>query len=230
VFNTLVRTNLPVQIAQELVAYIEREQLQPNDLIPSTADLAESFGVSKPVIREALKLLEARSIIKVTNGKRAVVKPLSSEPLVDFFERMVKLDKVGFRTMLEVREAIETQNAMLAAQRRSPEQIAAMQALTAEMRRNLHNLETFVELDVALHLLVAQASQNSVLEHLTSSIRAALKVIMLAGRLRRSHERETLEVQELHEALVAAIERGDGEAAAAVMRRMFADQHHYLAE
>jgi GntR family transcriptional regulator, transcriptional repressor for pyruvate dehydrogenase complex len=229
-FDTLVRSNLSAQIADHLLAYIQREQLQPNDPIPSTADLAQNFGVSRPVVREALKILEARGIIEVVNGKRATVKPLSAEPLLSFFERVVQLDAAGFRTLLEVREAIETQNARLAAERCNPGQAARMRALTDEMRRNLHNLDTFVELDVALHLLVAEASQNAVLAHLTASIRDAMKVIMLEGRRRRADGRESERVQEQHEALVEAITRGDGEGAASVMRQMFADQRHYLAE
>lgn len=228
-FNNLVRSNLSAQIAQELLAYIQREKLQPNDPIPSTGQLAEGFGVSKTVVREALKLLEAQGIIEVANGKRATVKPLTAGPLLTFFERVVRLDAAGFRTLLEVREAIETQNAALAAQRRTPEQLERMREVAAEMRRNLRTLDTFVELDVALHVLVAEASHNAALIYLTDSIREAMRVIMREGHIRRAQESEVELAQKQHEILIDAIAQGDSAAAAAAMRQMFIEQYRYLA-
>lgn len=226
----LRRNNLSEQLAQKVADYIEQKQLIPGDALPSSSELAERFGVSRTVVREAVKLLEARGIIDVTNGKRATVKPITSEPLLGFFARVARRDGKGYRTLLEVREAIETQNARLAAQRRSPEELAQLVALVADMRRKLDDIEAYVEVDIKLHMAIATATHNSVLAHLTESTRDAMEVTMLEGRMRRVKQSDTELVQQHHELLVAAIGRSDADAAASIMGQMLADQYAFLTE
>ena len=81
----LQRTTLVDQLAQGLVTLIDSRHLQPGDALPSSADIATSFGVSRPVVREAFQILEAQGIIEVANGKRATVKPISADLLTGFF-------------------------------------------------------------------------------------------------------------------------------------------------
>ena len=76
----LTRESLAEQVAQSLTDYIYNS-LEPDDVLPSTAKLAEEYDVSRIVIREALKFLEAQDIIEVANGKRAKVKPISANIL-----------------------------------------------------------------------------------------------------------------------------------------------------
>src|SRR5512135_1083989 len=106
------------QAADRLLEYIEAQHLKPGDLLPSETSLAGSFGVSRPVIREALKNLEGKGIIEIVNGKGALVKPIDSDPLRLFFQRAMHLEKDAIIDLMEVRKGIEVEAAVLAAGRR----------------------------------------------------------------------------------------------------------------
>jgi DNA-binding FadR family transcriptional regulator len=216
----LNRTTLVEQVARNLVEFIESSHLKPGDTLPSTTKLATNFGVSRPVVREALKFLEAKGVIEISNGKKPMVKPITTEPLLGFFDRIVKAEHKALREFMEVRQGLEVQSAKLAAQRRTPEQLQAMKQIVAAMRENLHNPAIFIELDVELHLLIAEASHNTMMVRLIESIRETLKVTIEEGLRRRSMTQEQFQpVQTGHECIVAAIERGEAEEAGKMMRQ-----------
>jgi DNA-binding FadR family transcriptional regulator len=89
------------------------------------------------------------------------------------------------------------------------------------MRRMLHDTPAYTQLDTELHLLIAAASHNEIMYHLVESIRDPLKDTIREG-LRSRHSDEQLDrVQELHERLLAALERGNASEAAQAMRVHF---------
>jgi DNA-binding FadR family transcriptional regulator len=217
----LNRTTLVEQVAQNLVEFIENSNLKPGDTLPSTTKLAHNFGVSRPVVREALKFLEAKGVIEITNGKKPMIKPITTEPLLGFFDRIVKVEHKALREFMEVRQGLEIQSAKLAAQRRTPEQLEAMKQVVAAMRENLHDPDTFIELDVELHLLIAQASHNTMMVRLIESIRETLKVTVGEGLRLRMTSDQIQPVQRGHELILEAIEQGDAEAASTTMCQHF---------
>src|SRR5262245_39862413 len=83
----LSRETLAEQAAQNLIAFIESQDLKPGKLLPSEYQLAADLGVSRPIIREALKSLEGKGIVEVVSGKGAMVKLPNSQPLQIFFQR-----------------------------------------------------------------------------------------------------------------------------------------------
>ncbi len=77
------RETLAEQVAQRLLDQIERQPLHPGAALPSEAKLAAEFGVSRPIVCEALKSLAARRIVAIAGGKGTTVKGVTSEPLED---------------------------------------------------------------------------------------------------------------------------------------------------
>ena len=75
------------------------------------------------MVREALKLLPAQGIIEVRNGKNAVVKSISIEPWVAFFQRATGLEDNSFADFIEIRRALEIQTAMVAPRSRTPQEM-----------------------------------------------------------------------------------------------------------
>src|SRR5438445_9582346 len=120
----LYRHTLADQVAQRLIEFIRVHDLKPGDTLASTATLAAQFGVSRPVIREAFTALEGQGVIEVINGKGAVIRPIDSGPLRVFFERAVQVDRHTIIELFEVRKGLEVECAILAAQRRTPEELA----------------------------------------------------------------------------------------------------------
>lgn len=190
-------------------------------ILPSEAKLTAQFGVSRPVIREALTSLEARGIVKVLNGKGAIVQPVTSAPLRAFFETAVQLRRETLVELLEIRKGIEVQSASLAADRRTAEDVDRMQQTITAMRRHLHDPGEYVDLDANFHLLIAAASGNSMLHHLIESIRGPLKNSIREGVRLRHTEDQFQEMQGGHERILEAIGRSDAVTASRLMADHF---------
>jgi GntR family transcriptional repressor for pyruvate dehydrogenase complex len=215
------RESLTERAAQNLMAFISEQNLRPGDVLPAEARLSSELGVSRPVVREALRTLEGRGVIVVVNGKGAVVRPISSGTLSVFFQHAIQVNSETLLEMNELRRGIEVEAAMLAARRRTPAQLAKMQELAATMRAHLHDLDSFVELDVQLHLTIAQATHNSIMYHLIESLRDASKDIIRESQLRRQTADQFEQTQSLHEAIVASIAAADVEGARQAMIEHF---------
>ena len=121
----ITRGTLADQVTDRLLEYIEAQHLQPGDLLPSETSLVTSFGVSRPVIREALKSLEGKGIIEIVNGKGALIRPIDSDPLRLFFRRAMQMEYGTMLELMEVRKGLEVQSAVLAAQRRDEKDLAS---------------------------------------------------------------------------------------------------------
>jgi DNA-binding FadR family transcriptional regulator len=170
------RESLSDQVGQYLLALIREQNLKPGDTLPSEASLINRFQVSRPVIREALVQLKSLGIIETKSGKRPVVRSLDSRLLSIFFEYVLALNDAKVFELLEARRGIEIQSASLAAQRRTTAEIKKMQGILGQMKACLvkRDINGYVDLDVELHLQIAEASRNSLIYLLIEAIREPL--------------------------------------------------------
>jgi DNA-binding FadR family transcriptional regulator len=205
----LSRETLAEQAARNLIAFIEAKGLKPGKLLPPETQLAADFGVSRPVIREALKSLEGMGIIEVVSGKGAVVRPLDGEPLRLFFRRALQLEREAVIDLIELRRGIEIQSAGLAAQRRTPAELGRLAEIVAEMRCNLRSPEAYVALDLSFHQLVATMARNPMLFHLVATMREAINETLPESLLRPLTDEQLERVQVGHEVILASLEQGD---------------------
>lgn len=218
--TSVSRETLSDQVAGRLVRLIA-QRFRAGDRLPSESSMVSTFGVSRPVVREALRTLAAQGIIEVVSGKGAVVRPVDGTLLTLYFQRLVEYERETPIELMEVRAPLEVQSARLAAERRSPSELARLVEKTHDMRRHLGDLEAFAELDLELHLLIALASHNSLMQQLIGSIRASLKDVIAEGLRRRTTKEQLQQVQAIHEMIVEGIERGDAEAAGQAMAEHF---------
>jgi GntR family transcriptional regulator, transcriptional repressor for pyruvate dehydrogenase complex len=219
----LNRATLAEQVADALVERIEADGLRPGDPLPSISRLADEFNVSKPIIREALKTLEGRDLIEISNGRTPIVKPITGDSLRLFFERAVALDPQSLIELLEIRRGLEIQSVMLAALKRSDREASEMAELVQQMHIYLHSPDEYTELDLRLHFMIASASRNTLMLHLIQSIRDVLRSTIQEGLRSRFTEAQVLRVQELHQSIVDAVTLRDAPAAAAAMAAHFDD-------
>src|SRR5262245_32496063 len=219
----LSRETLAEQAARNLMAFIEAQGLKPGKLLPPETKLAADLGVSRPIIREALKSLEGKGIIEVVSGKGAMVKALDSQSLQLFFERAMQIESEAIIDLMELRRGIEVQSAILAAQRRTPEEVTQLAEIVADMRRSLRDPATYVELDVAFHRLLATMTRNAMIYHMVAAIREAINGTVHESMLRPHTDEQLERVQAGHEAILAALERGDAEEAGQAMTAHFAE-------
>lgn len=219
----LNRLTLAEQVAEALIERIEAQGLKPGDPLPSIGRLADEFSVSKPIVREALKTLEGRDLIEVSNGRTPIVKPISSTSLRLFFERAVAINPHSIIELLEIRRGLEIQSVLLAAQKRSEEEAESLRRLVIEMGTHLNDPEIYTELDVKFHLSIASASCNALMYHLIQSIRDVLTDTIREGLRSRMDETQRRTVQMLHERVVAAITDRDPASASQAMALHFDD-------
>ena len=219
--TTLSRQTLSDQIVNKLTQYIASESLQPGDLLPSEIKLAEEFGVSRSVVREALRSMAAQGVIEVISGKGAIVRPVDDKLLRIYFQRAIEIGSSAYVELMEIRKLLEVESSTLAAQRRTVEEAAAILGTVETMGNHLDNLDTYADLDVEFHLLVAAATHNQLLYHLISSIRNSLRDVVREGLQRRDNRHQIERIQAVHQTIARAIEQENATEAAKNMTLHF---------
>jgi len=204
-------------------------QLAPGASLPSEAELAARFEVSRLTVREAVKMLAGRGLLDLARGRRAIVREPDSSAFADFLSSIIRNDPKGLFDLIELRMTLETQSAALAARRSSRAGLQAIENAMAGMReaaalvaarKDVAAAELrFHAFDVQFHEAVATASGNRILAHvfeaMTKPLRESFNLSYRGQTLRGTGREETLAA---HQAVLDAIRAGDQRAAAAAMR------------
>ena len=187
---------------------ISSGKLRPGDRLPPETDLARSLGVSRPTVREALKVLEALNLLESSTGPTGgtFVRSLSSvgaaDNLTDSITLMLDVDQLSLEELWAAREAIETQSVALAAERRNEEDLAAMRSTIASDEYRAFD-DYFP--DITFHRTIANASRNRLLMLFMLSIHLTLKT--LAERYVLQAEKQGS--QDQHRLIYEAVREGD---------------------
>ncbi|WP_405648753.1 FadR/GntR family transcriptional regulator [Streptomyces sp. NBC_00019] len=208
------------QAAERLREQIASGHWAVGSKLPGETTLARDLGVGRSTVREALRALAGAGLVQPRQGAGVFV--LTTEPTRDWPTR---LRRAAVTDVYEVRMAVEVHAARLAARRRTPEDVAAMEA-ALEGRREASGADdtAFVDADIAFHAAVVAAAHNPVLDDLFAEFTPVLRqglidLLSLTGL--RTHDPNTAD--EAHEAMVRAIADGDAEAAAEVVREELED-------
>jgi len=206
------------QLYEQILGQIVAGTLAIGTRLPSETRLAEAFGVSRPVIREAISRLQADGLVATRHGAGTFVQ---RQPNCEFL-RLAPIGSVAdLMRCIEYRLALEGEAAALAAARHTPETLAEIEAALAALDEAIARDVVGAEADNRFHVAIAKASQNELFQHsldaLSSHIFAGMTV---ARNLSLAHSRERLtQVQDEHRRIVDAIRSRDGELARARMRR-----------
>lgn len=165
--------NIVTQIEQTITG----GRLQVGDQLPSERELAEQFQVSRVVIREAIRNLEARGIVEVRHGSGTYIKGVPGSTLTQPLTLLLKLEEASLLDLYVVRQALELVSAPRAAQYATPEDITGLRTCLEEMShllkqeiRSEEDFRVFSDKDCEFHRLMARASHNLPLETLLSAI------------------------------------------------------------
>ncbi|MFZ5963924.1 FadR/GntR family transcriptional regulator [Thalassococcus sp. BH17M4-6] len=165
------KPDLSAQIASDIRASIVAGRLMVGDRLPSEAELADQFGVSRPTVREALKRLAAQSLIRTQRGATggAFINHLSYPDAygqqITTSTLLLSMNAISFDTACEARFALERACAPLAAKRRTDAHLAALQAEIARQSRPDLSDEAFCASDVAFHRALVDGAANPVLSY-----------------------------------------------------------------
>lgn len=204
---------LAAEVATKLETRVRAGELAPGERLPTEKTLAESFGVSRAVVREAIARLKAGGLVATRQGAGAFV---VERPLAKSF-RFAGADAAvpeGMRHVFELRAMIEGATAELAARRRTGADLAALRGHVAGMDAALAGGLDGSEIDDAFHAAIAAATRNPLVQRFVEFLGAQFSD---SRRLTwRANLRERVRPQESqreHHVLLAAIEAGDPAAA-----------------
>lgn len=180
-------------------------------ILASDAVMMESYGVSRTVLREALKTLEAKGMIEARPKVGTRVSPTSRwnffDPQVLSWHFDAKPDRRFYESLFEVRRALESRAVKLAAERRTAENVRLMKYWLHQMDMSAGNLEAHGLAALEIHRTIAESSGNTLLRSLTGIVEltSALALKSLIGGPPAQYQSAALEA---HSLLVAAVEGG----------------------
>jgi len=218
------RTKVSEDLAVLLLDPLVRGETTAGESIGSEVELAENFGVSRPVAREAVQILALAGVLHVQHGKRTTVRAerewnVLSPSVQNAFERAGRGAELR-RQLYEVRLVLESACAGLAAQRASDQdkaQVARVVDQTEALAERSGSLEAFLELDRTFHGLIASLAGNLPLSQLSRDVQGYLASSWESSLLT---EQDMAESARQHVTVGRAIAAGDAQTARTAM-----DQH-----
>lgn len=219
--------HLTSDLVGALRADIVEGRISPGDRLPSESALIARHGVSRTVVREAVARLQAEGLIHTRRGSGSfVLVPPSPEHSGTHRPARTLQERVE---LLEFRTAVECEAAALAASRRTPAQLAALETALENFEAAGGNPAAALGFDYAFHHAVAEASGNPYLADALQNLGPAM-ISMPKERLQAATASETNvgPVSAEHRAVLDAVTAGDAMAAAAAMRIHLAGSRHRL--
>lgn len=203
-------------VADEIAAALFDGRIAPGEPLPAEGEIARDFGVSKPIAREALRQLSVAGLISTQQGKVARAKALSGEPFERIFGYAVRSSLERLREANEMRRVIETGIARLAARRRDPAGLAAMEQALEAMERGLGDPAVFTEADILFHLGMALSTGNSMIRIQMEGLRSVQREVSeLFSRRANRTQADWRATIARHRAVYDAIKAGDADLAEA---------------
>lgn len=204
-------------ILEQIKDFLKQGQLKPGDKLPTEMELAERFEVSRTSVREALAALSLTGVLEIRQGEGIFVKKSPPNAIIEPLSFILLLEKDRLQNILEVRKALETEAAGLAALRREEEDLEAMRAQVAEMEKDLPEATNSEEADLAFHLAIAKASQNPLLDRLMNTVQEIISQTLHVTRSLWLHSGSPERLFEEHREIFQAIAGRDSESARRLM-------------
>jgi GntR family transcriptional repressor for pyruvate dehydrogenase complex len=222
------REGLPNRVKSQLLKMISSGQLTPGDRLAPERELAVEMGVSRNVVREAIRSLVDANVLQARQGAGVFVASLDMASLMEPLELVLSLERATLNNLAQARLVIEPGIAALAAVHGSDEDIRALEALVQEgFERGAHDSARHLEIDVALHARIVSMAGNPFLMRIMESVsRLARSSRDFTNSFPRMREAALAD----HERIVAALRARDPEAAQEAMRHHLDHVARTLAE
>lgn len=177
----LIDPNEP-SLVRKAEEHLRRQILKrgANDLLPSQGELAVALGVSRIVVREAMKHLEAEGLVEIAQGRRIRVKPAGPQASVRTLDAMLRRSDGSLAHLLEVRRPLEGEIAALAAERIRPEDLQILENTIIDLKA-LRTLDRRVEADLLFHRTLAEATRNPVFPLLLDTLAGLMRASRYAS-------------------------------------------------
>jgi DNA-binding FadR family transcriptional regulator len=199
-------------VVEELAEAIVGGHLAAGDVLPTEPVLCKQFGFSRTVIREGLKMLEERGLVRVEQGRGTTVQSRDAWNLLDPVVLAIALnhdhDMALLENLVAVRAVLEREMATAAASRLTPGELAELGEILARMADVIDDYDAFRSGDLAFHAVIMKASGNEIGLTIVRVIHrhGGITPLLSAGASRETLEQTIAEHQGIYDALAA----GDG--------------------
>lgn len=208
--SKVTRTRLYEQVAEQITAWAAEAGLRVGDRLPPERELAVQLGVSRATLSQALVALEVVGVVAVRHGDGTVL----VRPTTASISQAIRAHASRLPEIHETRDALETKLAALAAQRRTDDDLAAIDAALAAMEADIEAGGRGVEGDEQFHAAVTAASHSALLARLMLEIGPLIRESRLESLAQPERPRASLAG---HRRIAQAIAAGDPVAAAQAM-------------
>ena len=211
-------------IASQMRDAIMDGTLTPGERLPSEIDLAESFGVGRPAVREALRTLEISGLVVVRHGKEggAYIHNGNMDSIGNHFSDLLRFGRISLQHLTEARLFMETLMFDIMINKVTPKHIAALRQciVNTEKMFRLGREEEKIEQNFHFHSLLASITQNPLIIINISTIIDLMSYFILRIKPSKQISRNTIDA---HTRIVDLLETGDLEGAKEVNRQHISD-------
>ena len=162
------------KVADMMLETILSDRLNVGDRLPSERELGEQFGVSRTVVREAIRALVTKGVIDVRSGSGLRVAAVDANAVSESMSLFLRGGALDFEKVHEVRTVLEVHLAGLAAERSTDEDVAQLREIHERMQRETDDVEAAARDDLEFHRAIARATHNELFLLLMDSIGSSL--------------------------------------------------------
>ena len=196
---------LYINVSKQIEQQIQDGRLKENDCL-SERKLAEDFGVSRTVIREALKLLNEKGLVDIRYGKGNVVSVPDNSMVMDKFISSIHNSSLKMEDVVEAREILESAMAGYIIDRVNPKDIEELEEIVTQMQSVMEDGEEYARLDANFHYRLMECIKNEVLELVMGALNNLTNRSSLYVKL---EERKI--THEEHKRILERLKTNDGE-------------------
>jgi GntR family transcriptional repressor for pyruvate dehydrogenase complex len=224
-YRSVDRVGAREAVVRRIQDLIVENKLTPGDLLPPERELSVRLSVSRNVLREGLRILSQKGLVRVVAGRGAYVEAPTGRVVSESLALHLQLRQVSLLELCDARLLIEPELAALAAERATPEDVAALQACLDDLARSTEDPQHHVAADLAFHNAIAGFARHSFYGAIVEAVRTLMSQSMLLG----TQIPRAIEISDgHHRAIGAAIRSHDAEAARASMWGHLAYVYDYV--
>ena len=211
-------STLADSVSRQIQALILERQLSPNERLPAERELAEQFGVSRTVVREAVKGLAAKGMLEVGIGRGGtIVRSPTAANMTEMMTLFLRGDErtLDYGNLIEARRVLEVAIAGMAAERRTDDDLQVMRQILAETLKIGNDREKFVKWDLEFHKALARATHNRLFSLFLESVN---ELMVEVRRLAFTTHGAPARSYRYHRGIFDKVEQQNTEGARAAMR------------
>ncbi len=212
--------HLPTLVASSLSREIAQGRLEPGAQLPTEQALAQTFGVSRNVIREAIARLRSEGRVWSHQGRGAFVSDKPHPPVL-VIEHDVRGGAEAFASLFEMRGILEVEAAALSAARRTDDDLDAMRDALTTMSEALYGSTAWLKADLEFHRVIASSTGNGYVAQFLSVVAERIRDSILVSGNRHPSDALSKATLGEHDAILRGIEAGNaGEARRAMAHHL----------